>query len=227
MNKKNITSTTKNVDMTLRELFAFLPTTKGLSIPTPKSLRLGSATVVSYTEFGISLTVYDNGFAVARDTKRYAVFRVDICKDYHYNTEHAELARQKKSATKPNIELDEFLDMPWTVRLMLTASDKLEENDEQAAHRAIAEHPSVAADVQAYNRLIHGESVEEQVINKMMKEEMFDLLTDKQRTVFKLYYDERCTQPEIAKMLHLTPSSVNQQLKSAVAKIRKYMTENK
>ena len=213
-------------NMTLRELLSLLPSTKGKSVPTPKALKNSAAPVVSYTGTDISLTVYNNGFALARDTKRYSVFRVDACKDYHYDTEHADLASQKNSATKPDIDFEEFLDMPWTVRLMLTASDKLEENNDQAAHRAIAVHPSAAADVNEYNKAAHGKSVEDQVISKMMKEEMLQKLTDKQREVFTLYYEERYTQQEIGRMLHLTTSSVNQRLKSAVAKIRKYMAEN-
>ena len=110
---------------------------------------------------------------------------------------------------------------------MLTAEDQLEENNNKAAHRAITEHPAIAADVKEYNRYVHGESVEDMVINKIMKEEMLSTLTDKQREVYVLYYDEGYTLQEIGEMLGVTWVSVRNRLEGAIKKIRKYYAENR
>lgn len=215
-----------NEKMTLRELLALTTPTNGISLPTPKALRLGSVPVAVYSRDNFSLTVYKNGFVAARTWKRYTVIRLDCCKDYRYATVHEKLARQKNSATKPDIKFEEFLDSPWPVRLLLTAEDRLEENNDLAAWRAICEHSEIAADVQQYNRYIHGESVENQVIEKMMREEMIKKLTDKQREVVELYYGEGYTQAEIAEMLGISQMTVSEMLENALKKFRKCANEN-
>ncbi len=210
----------------LRDLLALVGSTKGIRKPTPKALRLHHKPVAVYSTRNYRMVVYDCGFAVSVWWKRYTIVRVDACGDYTYDTLHADMAQQKGGACRPDVKLEALIDAPWPVRVMLTADDQHETNNDQAAHIMLSEHPEVASSVQQYNRWIHGGSVEDAVSDKIMMEEVRKTLTDKQRRVFKLYYDERCTQSEIARMLHLTPSSVNQQLKSAVAKIHKYMTEN-
>lgn len=52
-----------------------------------------------------------------------------------------------------------------------------------------------------YNRSAHGESVEEMVLKNMVKEEVLERLTDKQKEVFDLYYCMGYTQTEIAELL--------------------------
>ncbi len=91
----------------------------------------------------------------------------------------------------------------------------------------LSEHPEVASSVEQYNRWIHGGSVEDTVIDKIIMEEVQKTLTDKQREVIELYYDEVYNQTEIARMLHLTPSSVNQHIRLAMNKFHKHMAENR
>ena len=216
-----------NEKMTLRKLLTLISSTKGLSIPTAKALRTTDTPVAVYSTNNFSIMVYACGFALAKSYKRTTVVRVDDCRDYKYQTFHDKIADTKKSATPSHVGFDVFLDAAWPVRIMLTAEDQLEENNNKAAHRAITEHPAIAADVKEYNRYVHGESVEDMVINEIMKEEMLSTLTDKQREVYVLYYDEGYTLQAIGEMLGVTWVSVRNRLEGAIKKIRKYYAENR
>ncbi len=219
--------TNLNEKMTLRELLTLIGSTAGLPIPTAKTLRTTDYPVAIYSIDNFSITVYSCGFALAKSYKRTTVVRVDACGDYKYQTLHDKIADTKKSATPTHIGKDVFLDAAWPIRIMLTAEDQLEENNDKAAHRAISEHPAIAADVKEYNRYVHGESIEDMVINEIMKEEMLSTLTDKQREVYVLYYDEGYTQSEIAKMMCISQKAVGQHLMLAMKKVRKYQGENR
>ena len=210
----------------LRDLLALIGSTKGISKPTPKKLRLHHKPIAVYSTRNYRMVVYDCGFAVSVWWKRYTIVRVDACGDYSYDTIHAEMARQKGSTCSPDVKLEALLDAPWPVRVMLTADDQHEENNDQAAHRMLSEHPEVASTVQQYNRWIHGCSVEDAVIDKIMMEEVRKKLTDKQREVIELYYDCRYTQMEIARMLGVSQKAVCDRLNLAVKRIRCMMAEN-
>ena len=230
MKRKNTTTakpmdkiTSFNDKLTLRDLMTMVCPTKGVAIPTRKVLKATFEPIAVYVTRNYQVSIYQNGFVLAESWKRHSVFRVDVCKDYHYNTEHETLAKQKNSVTKPDIPFEEFLDEPWTVRLSLTAEDKLEENNDKAANRAISEHPAAASDVQQYNRYVHGESVENQVLWKMSTLEALSTLTDRQKEAMLLYYVEGYTQQEIGRMLGISTVAVRNRLESGIQKIRKYV----
>lgn len=214
-----------NEKLTLGELLTMVTPTKGANIPTRKALKASYEPIAVYCTRNFCLSIYENGFALAEAWKRYAVFRVDRCKEYHYDTGHEMLANQKNSATKPDIMFEEFLDEPWTVRLLLTAEDKLEENNDMAARRAISVHPAIASDVQQYNRYVHGESVENQVLGKMLKMDALSTLTDRQREAMLLYHVEGYTQEEIGRMLGISTTAARDRINAGIKRIRKYLYE--
>ena len=214
-----------NDKLTLRTLLTMVAPTTGIARPTPKALRESGEPIAAYANKSFSLSAYENGFILARSFKRQTVVRLDECGDYSYDTLHGDLARQKKSATKPDIAADVFMDEPWPVRVSLTAEDRLQANNDNAAASAIGLHPSVAAEVPAYNRRMQGKSAEDIVIERMEKEEMMGRLTEKQREVMQLYYDEGYTQQEIEKMLGISQKAVGQHIMLAMKKVRKYTTE--
>ena len=214
-----------NDKLTLRELLTMITPTRGASIPTRKALKASFEPIAVYCTRNFCLSIYKNGFALAEAWKRYAVFRVYRCKEYHYDTEHDKLANQRNSATKPDITFEEFLDEPWTVRLLLTAEDKLEENNNMAARRAVSEHPSVASDVQQYNRYVHGESVENLVLWKMCTLEAPSTLTDRQKEAMILYHVEGYTQQEIGRMLGISTTAARDRINAGINRLRKYLYE--
>ena len=224
--KKPTTPSSFNDKLTLRELLTMLSSTAGVSIPTAKALRTSGEPLAVYAVPNFSISVYPSGFALAVSYKRTTVVRVDECRDYNYDTLHESLVNCKKSATPSHIGFEVFLDAAWPVRVTMTAEDRLKENNDLAARRAISEHPQIAADVQQYNRWLHGESVENQAFGRMMKEEMLERLTDKQREAYALYYDEGYTMDEIGGVLGISKDAVKYRLHGAVRKIHKYMAEN-
>lgn len=224
--KKQTTTSSLNEKMTLRELLTLIAPTAGVSLPTAKALRTSGDPVAVYAVPNFSISVYPSGFALAVSYKRTTVVRVDECGDYSYDTLHPELANCKKSVTPSHIGFEVFLDTAWPVRVMMTAEDQLERNNNGAAWSKICLHPDVAADVKEYNRSVHGESIEEIAIAKMAQEEMLERLTDKQREAYALYYDEGYTMEEIGGMLGISKDAVNDRLHGAVSKVRKYMAEN-
>lgn len=214
-----------NDKLTLRELLTIITPTKGASIPTRKALKASFEPIAVYCTKNFCLSIYENGFALAEAWKRYAVFRVDRCKEYHYDTEHDKLANQKNSATKPDISFEEFLEAPWTVRLLLTAEDKLEENNDMAARRAISEHPSVASDVQQYNRYVHGESVENLALEKMLRTDALNTLTNRQKEAMILYHVEGYTQEEIGRTLGISTTAARDRINAGINRLRKFFYE--
>lgn len=223
--KKPTTPSSFNEKMTLRELLTMISPTTGVSIPTAKTLRESDTPIAVYAVPNFTISVYPSGFALAVSYKRTTVVRVDECTDYSYDTLHEALANCKKSATPSHIGFEMFLDTAWPVRVTMKAEDRLEENNDLAARRAISEHPQVAADIQQYNRWLHGESVENQVFGRMMKEEMLERLTDKQKEVMILYYREGYTQAEIAEMLGISTVAVKNRMDGALQKLRRSFAE--
>lgn len=217
--------TTFNDKLTLRELLTMISPTKGAATPTRKALKASYEAIAVYCTRNFCLSIYENGFALAEAWKRYAVFRVDRCKEYHYDTEHENLADQKNSATKPDISFEEFLDELWTVRLLLTAEDKLEENNDMAARRAISEHPSVASDVQQYNRYAHGESMENLVLGRMLRTDALNTLTDRQKEAMILYHVDGYTQEEIGRMLGISTTAARDRINAGINRLRKFFYE--
>lgn len=224
---KMLTRVPLNDKLTLRELLMMISSTAGVSIPTAKALRTSGDPIAVYAVLNFSISVYPSGFALAVSYKSATVVRVDECNDYTYDTLHETLANCKKSTIPSHIGFEVFLDAAWSVRVTMTAEDRLEANNDLAARRAVSEHPAVAASVQQYNRWLHGSSVEEVVLKKMEKEEMLERMTDKQREAYILYYDEGWyTMEEIGGMLGVTRDAVKDRLHGAVQKARKYMAEN-
>ena len=221
------TLTSFNDKLTLRELLTMIRPTKGVALPTAKTLRESDKPIAVYATRTFSISVYPSGFALAKSYKRTTVVRVDECGSYEYDTAHKDLANRKKSATPSHIGMEVFLDTAWPVRVTLTTEDRLEANNNGSAWSKICLHPEIAADVREYNRSVHEESAEDQVIKKMEKEEMLREMTDKQREVYKLYYHDGYTQTEIGEMLGISSVAVNNRLSGALKKIRKYMAENK
>lgn len=94
-----------------------------------------------------------------------------------------------------------------------------------AARRAIFEHPAIASDVQQYNRYVHGESVENQVLGKMLKMDALSTLTDRQREAMLLYHVEGYTQEEIGRMLGISTTAARDRINAGIKRIRKYLYE--
>ena len=71
-----------------------------------------------------------------------------------------------------------------------------------------------------------GEDPETIYIRKETREEALAALTDKQREVFRLYYEEGYRQREIAEMMNVAQQTVSRLLDKALNRIRKIQIED-
>ena len=207
--------------MTLRELKEVTGSTEGLEVPTKRRLmETGDPIEVfiseAMPEYGIA--AYRNGFALAISGKRYTVVRIDECRDYIYT--HPDSTLDAPEYIKPQLIAEaEFLDQPWPVRIMLTVDDQFQTNEDSMERDWISKHPEIPDDK---NWMCGSyDSFEDEVIAKIDRERMLDQLTDKQREVFHLYYEEGYTQMEIGKKLGITQEAVMKRLEGGIRKIRK------
>ena len=70
-----------------------------------------------------------------------------------------------------------------------------------------------------------GENPQDAVERRETREEMLADMTEKQREVFILYYRDCMTQDEIAEMLGIAKMSVNERLRYALAKAKKFFCD--
>lgn len=208
--------------MTLRELKQMITPTTGLPLPTMKQLRSGADPLEVYISEmtpGYSISVYPSGFALAINGKHYAVIRVDACGDYTYK--HTDSTLSDPEFMKPmRISEAEFLDRAWPIRVMLTADDQLQKNEDELEGNWIKKHPQIVERVWKDQESM-AQSSEDTVIAKMEREEMLRLLTEKQRRVFILYYDCGYTQREIAEMLEVSKTAIFKSLQASLKKLAK------
>lgn len=210
--------------MTLRELMSQISSTRGIKkIPTAKKLREDSEVVDVYTAEDYRITVYKSGFAVAQSGRHMTVVRVDECGAYTYGCDNSWL-NGEEDATPHQLDADYFLDLQWPIRLMLTADDQLEENQDSREAKWIGKHPEVPDDK---NWMLGGySSFEDALLHRMEMEELLGTMTDKQRKVYLLYYKYGYTQLEIGKKMGVSQVAVNKHLVAALKKAKKFYENN-
>ena len=204
--------------MTLRELMERISPTAGVSIPTPRQLRLRCEIVDTYEADDCQITVYKSGFATAQVGKHWAVIRVDKCGDYTYRSTTDTVACEE-GATPYRFDAEYFLDHPWPIRLLIKADDQITANQNKHERRLLSEHPEIPDDKKW---MLGGYcSFEDALLNRMDMEERLGAMTEKQREIFILYYKYGYTQMEIAEMLGIRRASVSDRLIGALKKLRK------
>ena len=213
----------KRTYMTLRELKEQIETTEGLPKPTPRQLRDDGIVVDVYTADDYRITVYKSGFAVAQSGRHTTVVRVDECEAYTYDFDNSWL-NGEEDAPPHQFDAGYFLDLQWPIRLILTADDQLEENQDSHERKWISKHPEIADDK---NWMLGGySSFEDALLHRMEMEEMLRMLTEKQREVYLLYYKYGYTQQEIGKKMGISQESVSKHLLSTLKKVKKFYQNN-
>lgn len=201
-----------------------ISSTKGIKkIPTVKKLWESGEVVDVYTAEDYRITVYKSGFAVAQSGRHTTVVRVDECGAYAYDFDNSWL-NGEEDATPHQLGADYFLDLQWPVRLMLTADDQLEENQDSREAKWIGKHPEIPDDK---NWMLGGySSFEDALLNRMVTEEMLKTMTDKQREVYLLYYKYGYNQRELGEILHISKEAVHDRLFAALKKVKRFYENN-
>ena len=227
---------------TLGELIAMLHLgEKPNEAPTPKMLRETAGDPIAMDD---RCLVYANGYAVYDNGSGRTVVWLPDCLSftYYFNPmKDSEIGGE----IKQTCELPDGLlaSEPWPIGVTLIGDHRVEnnvmqrqgdrkknkslirgDNEEGEALDEMEEREDSLAKAYSWNEGRFGEDPLEYVLREERRREMLGAMTPKQREVFILYYQEGCTQQEIADILRIARTSVMHRLESALKKVKKIST---
>lgn len=229
----NITAKT-----TLSEVLAMLNLGEKPPVPRPKELfETAGAPIADFND----CMLFSNGYAIYQNCTGRTVVWLPYCTNFTYYFN--QLRDAEKDTLSQIYELPEgFLEtQPWVIGVTLIGDHRIERNcmnrtgsrkntvdlsskdndDKDGAMEAVAADPYHHA-FNWYDGHI-GENPQDAIERRETREEMLAAMTDKQREVFVLYYRDGMTQEQIAATLGITKMSVNERLRYALAKVRKFI----
>ena len=209
----------------------------------PMSDLSGSTDLTNLTELSdanIGCVVYSNGFAVYDNGSGRTVLWLPDCTSFTYVFTRPKAAEEGKLPYKEQISDETLESLSWFTAVMLIGDHRVESN---ILNRKSSRKGSRAYDVDdcgdkcgkieaaiedsymekffwAEGRF--GENPLDALIREERYNEMLEVLTDKQRTAFRLYYKEGYTQQQIAEMMGCVVSMVNKHLSVSLKKLNKF-----
>lgn len=226
---------------TLAELLTILgDLTRVGKTPTAKALRKTAGEPIVQSE-DTCITVYSNGYSVYDNGTGRTVLWLPMCKHFTYQFDELTEAEKQYQAQKADIPEEEMLILPWAIPVTLvgehrisanlmnrtgsrtgtTDFDSADKGDKDGDVEEAVEEKDPFSDAYTWREGRFGESPETAYIRKEAQEERLSLLTDKQREVFVLYYHDGFNQYEIAEILGIDRTSVQDRLDAALKKIKK------
>ena len=153
--------------------------------------------------------VFSNGYAVYDNGDRKTVLWVPDCGTY-------------------TLDMEVLGALPWYNVLVLFGETQIENNLDHPKSKGTSSDAEVPEEWEvkpAYRWICgaHFDSPEEAFIKKEEAEERRRALTDKQRRIYELYYEEGYTQEEIAQLLNIGQNAVHYHLKSIGKRLQKDM----
>ena len=221
---------------TLGELLEILALgEKPAETPTPKQLRETAGKPVATED---RCKVYGNGWAIYENETGRTVVWLSECVSFTYQF------RQPKKNEAWEVSVEETLpdgllkSQPWPIAVTLLGDYGVERNLMKRKHSTLRtanddeepedyEKPEDHSDDTLLLQILHqedypGENPETAYIRRETIEEILAALTEKQRKVSVLYYIYGYSQLEIAAKLRCVVSVVNEHLKAAVKKAKKF-----
>lgn len=195
--------------MTLKELQNKIDKTMGKKLPTAAWLRAGNCDVAAsreITERG-KLSVFANGFALYETDCGSTVFRVDYCGGYTYFG----------SNMADRLSEEFFADTDWWVRLVMEGEDRLTHNRNIRTERYESFYDY---DDEALSE-IYTESMQEDFMRRELLEQIFSMMTKRQREVVTLYYLDGLGVSEIAAIYGISHQAVSVTLSDVKKKFQK------
>ena len=209
----------------------------------PMSDLSGSTDLTNLTELSdanIGCVVYSNGFAVYDNGSGRTVLWLPDCTSFTYVFTRPKATEEGKLPYKEQISDETLESLSWFTAVMLIGDHRVESN---ILNRKSSRKGSRAYDVDdcgdkcgkieaaiedsymekffwAEGRF--GENPLDALIREERYNEMLEVLTDKQRTAFRLYYKEGYTQQQIAEMMGCVVSMVNKHLSVSLKKLNKF-----
>ncbi len=179
----------------------------GGKLPTAKQLKeTGISVVKKKIDGDTEIGVYQDGHALYRVGKYSTVFSIHLCGDYVYICD-GNLVRLPGRFFEKEI---------WHLRLMLEGEDRLSRNQEERERNISYDFVSKEWGMMEDLR----ESALERLMTRETVEEMFQVLTERQKAVIVEYYLHGKTQVQISKELGISHIAVGDLIFRAVNKIR-------
>ncbi len=221
---------------TLSELLSMLDLGEKPKMPTPKTLFEEDEPIADMSD----CTLFRNGFAIYKNGTGRTVVWLPYCRSFTYYFN--KLRDSEKDTFSETYELpDGFLAaQPWILAVTLIGDHRIEANsmnrtgsrkdttDYDSADNGDKDGDMELAVADPFRRAFNwydgrmGENPQDAVERRETREEMLADMTEKQREVFVLYYRDCMTQDEIAEMLGIAKMSVNERLRYALAKAKKF-----
>ena len=188
----------------------------------------------------IGCIVYSNGFAVYDNGSGRTVLWLPDCTSFTYVFTRPKATEEGKLPYKEQISDEKLESLSWFTAVMLIGDHRVETNlmnrkssrkgsraydvddcgDKCGKIEAVTEDSYMDKFFWAEGRF--GENPLDALIREERYNEMLEVLTDKQRTAFRLYYKEGYTQQQIAEMMGCVVSMVNKHLSVSLKKLNKY-----
>lgn len=222
---------------TLKNLIDTLgPVKKAEKTPTSRKLREEAGEPIITTD---TILIYACGYAVYENESGRTVMWVPGCTRFTYYFGKLKESEQKYMNQTDVLPEGMLVEMPWEMALTLIGDHRIEANSlNRAGSRAGTQYfeygdygdkdddPEEAME-RAYRREYAwredrmGEDPETIYIRKETREEALASMTDKQREVFMLYYEEGYNQREISELLTLSRTAVEDRLAGAIRKVQR------
>ena len=223
---------------TLGELLAMLDLSeKAGKVPTPRELFETAGEPIADMN---GCTLFSNGFAVYQNITGRTVVWLPYCKSFTYY--FGKLRDSEKDTLTETYELpDGFLEtQPWVIAVTLIGDHRVEANsmnrtgsrkdttDYDSADNGDKDGDAEEALADPYRRAFNwydghmGENPQDAVERRETREEMLAAMTDKQRTVFIMYYRDGMTMEQIGNVFGITKPAVYVRLNNALEIARKF-----
>ena len=215
------TYTKYNIDpltLSFGQLKQMLPSTAGQKLPVPLVLEQAPPEILFRHENGdMAITVFTNGLYLYQRDCRRTVFAVDRCKQliYRYQDDEVRIIPESR-----------FSDGPCLIPLFLKGDERLNHNMD--AYEEYQQAFSLSRNVDDWNESVHVKSVEENFFDTLEEFEKeakmqnaLEQLTERQRQILRMYFENGLNRRQIAAVLHLSPSSVRDHINAAMENLRK------
>lgn len=170
------------------------------------------------------LDVYTNGYAVYDNGNRRTVIWVPDCGSVTYY--FTPLRDNEKQYLKQKDELGEdlFGPLPWFHALMVAGEDSIERNLEHpksvgTTSEALEDEDYDVKPDYMWRGSAHIETPEEYVMRLERERERREALTEKQREVYEMYFNQGYTQQQIADILGIAQQSVQDRINLILKKL--------
>lgn len=202
--------------LTFRQLKEMVGSGMGNRLPTARQLKDSGEEPVAVREIGPdgSLSVYPNGYAVYSNGSGTTVVSIGECGEYTYRFHDGE----DGLPTESSIVLDGD---DWSIAVALKGEEQIEANlmNRKGDRKGSRQYGEDWEHIRVEEEM---PDVLEAVIKKDMLSELMDCLTDRQREVVTAYFFDELTQQQIADKLGVSHQAVDNILRQALKKIKKF-----